>query len=232
MLATDPNPIVTSRFAAEFRPAAPLQGTPSAPADPQPPRPVQTHERGTTILREGDAAHHWYEVVSGLARTCKLLADGRRLIGEFLLPGDVFGFELGATHSVDVEAILPTTLARFPLARFRETPDSRPDVAARLHRLAFETVSRTNGRLLLLARQTAQERVAGFILEMDRRLERTGSRIELPMTRQDVADYLCLTIETVCRTLADLRRQGAVAVDAGHAILIRDRKALIDIAGQ
>ena len=61
---------------------------------------------------------------------------------------------------------------------------------------------------------------------------RTGSRIELPMTRQDVADYLCLTIETVCRTLADLRRQGAVAVDAGHAILIRDRKALIDIAGQ
>lgn len=195
------------------------------------PRSSLTFDRGATIVREGSAATHWYEVVSGLARTCKLLADGRRSIGEFLLPGDVFGFELGSAHTVDVEAIAPTAVVRLPLTWFGGSADNIESAAARLHRLAFETVARNNARLLLLARQTAHERVAGFILEMDRRLPRKGSRIELPMTRQDVADYLCLTIETVCRTLSDLRRAGVVAVDAQHAILIRDRPGLEAAAG-
>lgn len=220
-----------SRQAAAPRHAEPLRAT-QAPSPPQP-QPVHAFERGGVILREGAPAQHWYEVVSGVARTCRVLADGRRLIGEFLLPGDVFGFELGAAHTIDVEAITPASVIRFPLTRFRDPPHPHGDsVAAQLHRLAFETVARTNARLLLLARQTAQERVASFILEMDRRLERTGSRIELPMTRQDVADYLCLTIETVCRTLAELRRSGAIAVDGHHAILICDRRALELAAGQ
>ena len=222
----------TSRPMAVLPPAAGR----SAGTEPPPPatgvlRSSLSFDRGATIVREGSPATHWYEVVSGLARTCKLLADGRRSIGEFLLPGDVFGFELGSAHTVDVEAISPTAVVRLPLTWFGGSQNHVESAAARLHRIAFETVARNNGRLLLLARQTAHERVAGFVLEMDRRLPRKGSRIELPMTRQDVADYLCLTIETVCRTLSDLRRAGVIAVDAQHAILIRDRPGLEAAAG-
>lgn len=226
------HPATASLFhAAPSRPSEPARGRAPVPALSQP-RPVQAHARGTVILHEGDAATHCYEVVSGLARTCKLLADGRRLIGEFLMPGDVFGFELGQTQSVDVEAVTATSVVRLPLARVRDHADDGDATARRLHRLAFEAAVRTNTRLLLLPRQTAQERVAGFILEIDRRLERPANRIELPMTRQDVADYLCLTIETVCRTLGELRRAGAIAIDAHHAIMIRNREILSEIAGQ
>ena len=83
-----------------------------------------------------------------------------------------------------------------------------------------------HGRLILLGRKTASERMASFLLEMAERLpERGDCVVRLPMTRTDVADYLGMTIETVCRILAHLRRDGTIAIERG-GIEIRDRVSL------
>ncbi|MCC7271665.1 MAG: helix-turn-helix domain-containing protein [Alphaproteobacteria bacterium] len=192
---------------------------------------VSSYDRGQGIFREGDGATHWYEVVSGVARTCKLLADGRRQIGEFLLPGDVFGFEVGDTHTIDVEAISPAAITRFSRARVRLLVECEAGLATQLQQLAFETVSKAHARLLVLARQTAQERVVSFILEMARRLAPHDDTILLPMTRQDIADYLCLTIETVCRTMSDLKRERLIRVPSPQHLVLVDRDSLEDMVG-
>lgn len=96
--------------------------------------------------------------------------------------------------------------------------------------LAFETTARAHARLLVLARQTAQERVVGFVLEMARRLAVGGSDFVLPMNRNDIADYLCLTIETVCRVIADLKRDGLIQATSAQHIAILDRAALERLA--
>lgn len=192
---------------------------------------VSNYDRGQAIFREGDSATHWYVVVSGVVRTCKLLADGRRQIGEFLLPGDIFGFEIGDSHTIDVEAVSPASITRYSRSRIRLLVDTQADLATRLPQLAFETVSKAHARLLVLARQTAHERVAGFILEMARRLAPGAEEIALPMTRQDVADYLCLTIETVCRMIAELKRDRLIRTPSPQHIVLLDREGLEDMAG-
>lgn len=211
----------------------PASNVPRAPHDIlrslQPIGAVSTYDRDQAIFREGDSATHWYQVVSGVLRTCKLLADGRRQIGEFLLPGDIFGFEVGDRHTIDVEAIGPTSVMRFARSRVRLLLDTEAGLAARLPQLAFETVAKAHARLLVLARQTAQERIVGFLLEMALRVAPGGNELVLPMIRQDIADYLCLTVETVCRMIADLKRDGLIQVPSPQHIRLIDRPALEDM---
>lgn len=230
------NGVGSSSVAHARRSPSPSGGQPArTPQDAlralQPIGVVAAYERGEGIYREGDGATHWYEVASGALRTCKLLADGRRQIGDFLLPGDVFGFEVGDAHTIDVEAIVPASVTRFSRARVRLIAETQAGLATRLQQLAFETVSKAHARLLVLARQTAQERVAGFLLEMRARLAPEGGPFTLPMARQDIADYLCLTIETVCRVIADLKRESTIAMPSPQHLGRIDEAVLRRIVG-
>ncbi len=137
-------------------------------------------------------------------RTYKLLADGRRQINSFHLPGDLFGLENGATHRFTAEAVVETRVRITKRRGLLQTMTSREEGATNVLSLVTRTLQHAENHMLLLGRKTALERVAAFLLEMDERLGQPKS-MTLPMSRRDIADYLGLTIETVSRAFSTLR---------------------------
>lgn len=189
---------------------------------------VTPHRRGATIYGPDDPAEHWYRLVSGVARKCALLPDGRRHIVDFLLPGDFFGFIARHEHRFAVEAIVEdTVVARYPRRRAEVLADSDPEVGRLIRGMAFEAISRAQARTLILGRTTAAEKVGSFLLEMaERWAGATVDAFVLPMSRYDIADYLALAAETVSRALTDLKHRGAIALVRAHRVRIVDRDAL------
>jgi CRP/FNR family nitrogen fixation transcriptional regulator len=176
------------------------------------------------IYGEGEPADYFYKVVTGTVRTYKILADGRRQIGAFYLPGDVFGLESSDEHTFSAEAIGESTALVFKRSALVALAARDNNVASQLWRLTGREITRVQDHILLLIK-TAQERVIGFLLEMAARGS-NGSVIELPMSRQDIADYLGLTIETVSRTLTILENAATIAVPTSRQIVLRNRAAL------
>jgi CRP/FNR family transcriptional regulator, nitrogen fixation regulation protein len=157
-------------------------------------------------------------------RTYKVLNDGRRQIGAFYLPGDVFGLEVGDEHTFSAEAIVDSKVLVFKRSALVNLAGRDNDVARELWTMTASELQRVQEHIMLLIK-TAQERVAGFLLEMATRAP-AGNEIELPMSRQDIADYLGLTIETVSRTLTQLENAAAITVPTSRRIVLRNRAAL------
>lgn len=186
--------------------------------------------RGAEIVAQGESAEYCFQVMEGCVRTVRRLEDGRRQVGEFLLPGDIFGWETIGEHEFAAEAVTPVTVRRLRLTAIEERADEDRVFAQRLRRYVAGQVKVARGRLVVLGRLTAAERIAAFLLEMNTRLGGSAkAAVELPMCRTDMADYLGLTIETVSRGLTELRRRGAITVK-GAWIAIHDRRAL-NVAG-
>ena len=185
--------------------------------------------RNAEIYGEAEPAEYLYKVVSGAVRTCKVTADGRRQIGGFYLPGDLFGLETGEVHAFSAEAISGATVLvvkRKPLMALAKRDG---DVARQLWAATAAELNRAQGRLFLLVK-SAQERVAGFLLEMAARSARRDT-FELPMTRQDIGEYLGLTIETVSRTFTSMQETGLIELAAARRVVMRNR-AVLEALGQ
>ena len=181
------------------------------------------------LLYEGDEANFVYNVVGGTLRMSKLLADGRRQITGFLMAGDFVGFACDETYSFDVEAVCETRLCRFPVRQFEAVCESFPQLEKRLLREASNELAEAQDQMLLLGRQSPQERLAKFLLRLRHRLERAGQPadpLSLSMTRSDIADYLGLTIETVSRCFTRLRKDGLIALPEANIVVIKDLQAL------
>ena len=172
-----------------------------------------TARHDTEIYAQGDSARYCYQVVHGCVRTVKLMEDGRRQVNDFLLPGDWFGFEALETHEFAAEAIGETALRRFPRRAIDALAERDGRVARWMIDLGAGQLRAAREHMVTLGRKTASERIAGFLLETARRLpaDRAGT-VQLPMSRTDIADHLGLTIETVCRCLAQFRRAGVLRV--------------------
>lgn len=180
--------------------------------------------RNTEIYGENEPAEYLYKVVSGSVRTYKVLNDGRRQIGAFYLAGDVFGLEVGEEHTFSAEAIVDSKVLVIKRSMVVGLAARQTDVAHQLWTMTAGELLRVQDHILLLIK-TAQERVAGFLLEMAAR-GTAGNEIDLPMSRQDIADYLGLTIETVSRTLTQLENSAAISVPTSRRIVLRNRAAL------
>jgi len=183
-----------------------------------------TFGRNVEIYGEDEPADYLYKVVSGAVRTYKVLADGRRQIGGFYLAGDIFGLETGAEHTFSAEAITETKVVVIKRSSVLALAERDGDVARELWALTARELRRVQDHILLLI-QTAQERVASFLLEMEGRGPARNA-VELPMSRQDIADYLGLTIETVSRTITSLENVAAIEVPTSRKIVLRNRSAL------
>src|SRR6516162_1055704 len=181
--------------------------------------------RNTEIYAEGGDVDCWYKVISGTVRICKLLADGRRHIAEFCFGGDCFGIDNGSERRYSAEAVDDAVVMRYQRRATEQLVDRNPALARLLRDTVLRELTAAHGRAFLLARMTAPERVAAFLLEMCERRDRTKF-IDLPMSCNDIADYLGLTIETVCRTLSAFKRAGAIAIASPHRIELLDRFAL------
>ncbi len=180
--------------------------------------------RNAEIYGEGEPADYLYKVVSGTVRTYRVLADGRRQIGSFYLPGDIFGLENGDEHTFSAEAISDSKVLVIKRSALIALAARDNDVARQLWNLTGRELRRVQDHILLLIK-TAQERVVGFLLEMAERRS-SGNAVELPMSRQDIADYLGLTIETVSRTFTSLENAAAIEVPTSRRIVLRNRLAL------
>ena len=180
--------------------------------------------RNAEIYGEGEPAEYLYRVVSGAVRTYRILADGRRQIGAFYLPGDIFGLEAGDEHHSSAEAVTHSTIRLVRRNALIALATREPEIARQLWTLIAREVERMQDHAVMLIK-SAPERIATFLLELARRLSAADS-LELPMTRHDIADYLGLTIETVSRTLAQLEGEATIALPSARRVVLRNRGAL------
>jgi CRP/FNR family transcriptional regulator, nitrogen fixation regulation protein len=176
------------------------------------------------IFGEGEPAEYVYKVSKGAVRTYKILCDGRRQIGGFYLPGDIVGLEIGKEHQFSAEAINDVTVLVVRRSAIVSLAERDCDAARALWSFTGCQLNRVQEHLLLLVK-TAQQRVASFLLEMSARLADTDT-IELPMSRQDIADYLGLTIETVSRTMTQLVSDETIGLPSARRIVLRNCGAL------
>jgi CRP/FNR family nitrogen fixation transcriptional regulator len=183
--------------------------------------------RNETIFSDGDEASACYKVISGAVRLCKHLADGRRQIADFLLAGDLFGFMQFGHYKFTAEAIGDVVLMCYPQRHVARLSSSMPNLRGRLFVLLSQRLLGVQDHLVMLGRQTAKERIATFLLHIAERSDaEEGLAFDLPMSRQDIADYLGLTIETVCRMLSELKRKKIIAIPSTSQIVINDIDAL------
>lgn len=180
--------------------------------------------RNVEIYGENEPAEYLYKVISGTVRTYKVLNDGRRQIGAFYLPGDIFGLEIGDHHTFSAEAIVDCKVLVIKRSTLVALAARDNEVARQLWTMTAGELQRAQDHIMLLIK-TAQERVAGFLLEMAKRSSAV-TEVDLPMSRQDIADYLGLTIETVSRTLTQLENSAAISVPTSRRIVLRNRAAL------
>ena len=214
-------PAAPSKTAARPRPAsADLQdgclfaGCADLPGTPF------TYAREEEVHGEGEAAEFVYRVLDGAGRTHTVLSDGRRQITGFHLPGDLFGFEQGRIYRHTAEALCEVRLLIFKRRQIERVAAHRVEVACRLWGVASDRLRLAEDLVLLLGRRSALERVAAFLLEIDRRLGRPG-HFDLPMTRRDIADYLGLTLETVSRTVSQLESERALLRSGTRSVTLR-----------
>lgn len=161
------------------------------------------YRHDTEIFGEAEPADFIYQIIEGAVRTYKLLSDGRRQIGAFHLPGDIFGLENGDVHRFTAEAIVDTTVQLLRRQGIEDVAEGDTSVTHNLLFLTTKNLQHAEDHMLLLGRKTSLEKVSAFLIEMDRRLTAAGV-MELPMGRRDIADYLGLTLETVSRAISTL----------------------------
>jgi CRP/FNR family nitrogen fixation transcriptional regulator len=186
------------------------------------------YPRRSEIFGEAEPADYVYQIQQGAVRAYKLLSNGRRQIGAFLLRGDIFGVEDGEVHRFTAEAIVDTTvLIAKRRSLFARLAKGDIPAANNIRDLVAKTLEHVENHLLLLGRQNSLERVAAFLLEIDRRLEQPEVMI-LPMIRHDIADYLGLTLETVSRSMSMLRDEGIFSFrgPTQREIVLHDRSKL------
>jgi CRP/FNR family nitrogen fixation transcriptional regulator len=208
-------------------PAALLRNIPLARVSPEAVAlgSTRTAAKDEEIFAEGDRAGFFYRVVSGAVRTFKLLSDGRRQIDAFHLPGDVFGLETGEEHRFSAEALGDATIIAYRRCNLGSLAQDGGEFSRQIVTAMMRSLEQAQNHMLLLGRKNALEKVATFLLVLSERISR-DDRVDLPMSRLDIADHLGLTIETVSRSLTQLERQGVINLPTHRSIILRNKAAL------
>ncbi len=183
------------------------------------------YARNEEIYGEAEPSEYVYRLVSGAVRTCKLLDDGRRQIGAFYLPGDIFGLESSGKHRLSAEAICDVVLIAMKRSTLVALAQTDAAVARELWQITARELDHVHDQMVLLGRTSARERVSNFLVEMSRRSP-NPAEFELPMSRQDIADYLGLTIETVSRSVSGMERKGVIELVNARRVRMKNHAAL------
>ena len=183
---------------------------------------VAQFAKGDSIYHQGDVANQWFEVVSGMVRTCRFMADGHRQLTGFYYSGDVFGVD-GHRRCESAEAVTDVVVRRSPISIPGDGMDDAPQPFER----ALESARRS---IFLFGHRTATNRVAAFLIEVAQRSE-LAVGVQLPMTRSDIADHLNLTLHTVSRTIRDFAKKGLIELNGRQHLRILDPTGLRRLAG-
>lgn len=184
--------------------------------------------RGEEIQGAGGSGEFWYRVKSGAAKCSVVLPGGRRQILDLLGPGDFFGFTPPGDYYCSIEALAnETAVACYSKRRAEELARSNPQVACEIYHLAFEGVLRLQELLLIMGRTTAREKVASFLLKAkEHNCPQEDDRVVLLTSRYDIADYLALSVETVSRSLTELKHRGCISLLGPRMVRIVDERRM------
>ncbi len=187
---------------------------------------------GQEVVGVGDPTESFFLVMRGLFRAVKFTRDGRRQVFAFYMRGDICGLEPDATHKLSIEAVDGAAMAVLPRHACRLRMDDDPRLNAALFEGATRALTLSIDHMLMIGRSSAEERLAWFLTMIRLRSAPSGGDVvELAMQRQDIADYLGLTIETVSpeRGLITLPRKRRVEIlrpDELRRLAAADRDAL------
>ena len=190
-------------------------------------------ENGATLARAGEDRLHVYTLTGGALRLVRTLADGRRLVTGFVLPGDYVGLSGSDTYRYDIEAIADSRVCRVGVAQMRDLRLRYTHLERKLLQRACQELDNAQDSALALARMQPPEKLADFILRLAERQARhqgNSNRVALPMGRGDIADHLGLTMETVSRTFTKLRQSNLIALPHLNVVEILDRAGLESLA--
>jgi len=183
--------------------------------------------RGETIAAAGDATARLYVLSTGCLRLTHHAADSRRHIADFLFSGDIAGLSDAGVFALSIEAVSPVTLTAYPRALFDRLGEGNNQLRADIVAHLSAAISVARRQTFELSCLNARERVATFLLRMMEKPQLAhGKHLDLPMPRQDIADHLGLSIESVCRVLAKLRGEGIIEVPNARLVVLRDLTAL------
>jgi len=188
---------------------------------------VVSFARNETIFDEGEEITASYKVVSGVVRLCRLTEDGRRQIAGFRLPGDLIGMEWTGEYEMTAEAVRDVTVVRYARTRLDRLSEERPSVRDHVLARLRQDLRAAHEHLIMLGCQSATERVAAFLLQLARRAgAHEGDDIDMQLGRQDIADYLGLTLETVSRTFSEMTARGIIASPKRRHVVIKNMPKL------
>jgi CRP/FNR family nitrogen fixation transcriptional regulator len=178
------------------------------------------------LFGEGEPADCMYKMIRGTVRSYKSLGKGRRKIEAFRMQGDIFGLDAGGEREFCAEAIddVSVLIYRRTTAGAVGAVADYEAVQEELWSATVRELQRVQQHALLLATNSRQ-RVACFLIEMSKRLKASGF-MEVPMCRQDIADYLGLAVETVSRTITQFEAMGLIKVPLARQFVLRDLDAL------
>lgn len=199
-------------------------------------QPSETFAPGQAVFWEGDASKHVFHMLEGCLRLYRILPDGRRPVMGFLFGGEVFGISFPGLYLYTAEAVTPVRLRRLSRKRLDEIDAASSDA---LHQQImfkiYEEMSAAQHLIIVLGQLSAEERVANFLVSAAHQTgvdRRRPVAVDLPMNRLDIADYLGLTIETVCRVFSKFKRDGLLSVEGRHRVVLRSMGTLAKLAGE
>lgn len=190
---------------------------------------IRRLKAGETLIAEGETTRYCYRVVNGVVKEFNTLRDGQRQITDFYGPGELVGICDPALQRQSVEAVSECAVQCISRDALLRAAGASSEMSQLLIDLLLDRLDRAQMRTIAIARRSASERVAVFLLRMAEDQGRSVG-VSLPMSRQDIADHLGLTIETVCRSLTDIKKSGAISMSSARTFTIRDRAALEAVA--
>lgn len=198
----------------------------------------KTYEAGQTVIWSGDRMDFVASVVSGIATLTQTMEDGRTQMVGLLLPSDFVGRPGREVAAYNVTATTDLLMCCFRKRPFEEMMLATPHIGQRLLEMTLDELDAAREWMLLLGRKTAREKIASLLAIVARRdaslkLKTTSGRMifDLPLTREAMADYLGLTLETVSRQISALKRDGVIELQGKRHVTVPDFDRLLEEAG-
>ena len=198
----------------------------------------RSYQAGQTVIWSGDRMDFVASVVTGIATLTQTMEDGRRQMVGLLLPSDFLGRPGRPTAAYDVTATTDLVMCCFRKKPFEELIATTPHVAQRLLEMTLDELDAAREWMLLLGRKTAREKISSLLAIIVRRDATLSQRrfkgrisFELMLTREEMADYLGLTLETVSRQISALRRDGVIMLEGKRSVTVPDFVRLMEETG-
>ncbi|PPJ46518.1 Crp/Fnr family transcriptional regulator [Rhizobium sp. KAs_5_22] len=189
---------------------------------------------GNEVIGQGEHVGSYSNILNGVVKLSKMMADGRQQIVGLQFAPDFLGRPFYSESSITAEAATETEICSFPRPIIDRMVGEAPDLERKLHSQSLKELDEARDWMLTLGRKTAQEKVASFLYLIATHIDPdkgSATTFDLPLSRADIADFLGLTIETVSRQMTKLRKDNIIVIENNRHVIVPDPRRLRYAAG-